>query len=438
MNYSSLGNKVVLFSVFLAAVLGGGALVARAENINEDEGKVPPYVLPDVLQMRDGREVATRQMWEKKRRPEILRLFEEQMYGVSPKKVPGLVFGKPVIDSNALGGLAIRKEVTIQLTKFPEGPEIHLLMYLPKGTKERPPVFLGLNFEGNQTVSADSGISLNERWVRADKTGPWVKGLPSESTRGKDANSWQVEKILQRGYALATFHYWDVEPDDADGFEHSIRATLPKPHANKPKPDEWGAIAAWAWGVSRAMDYLQTDPDIQPSKVALMGHSRLGKTALWAGAQDRRFAIVISNNSGEGGAALSRRWFGETVVRINTVFPHWFCGNYKQYSNHVEKLPMDQHMLIALMAPRPVYVASAEQDRWADPKGEFLSALNAEPVYHLYGLEGLGVKEMPGIEQPVGNFIGYHIRHGKHDVTAYDWDRYLDFADRHFGKPAGH
>lgn len=430
-----LQYSTVFLGLLLAVAFGGCTLNAQSRGINEDESKVPPYVLPDVLQLADGGRVTTKQAWEANRRPEIFHLFETQVYGRCPGRPDDMKFSVTSTDANALGGRAIRKEVTIQLSKSPDAPQIHMLMYVPKGTKQRPPVFLGLNFSGNQTVNADPGITLHENWVRAEKNGPWVKRLPAESTRGSDANSWPIEKIMERGYAVATFFYGDVEPDDADGFAHGVRAFFPAPASGKPAPDEWGAIAAWGWGISRAMDYLVTDPDVQASKVTVFGHSRLGKTALWAGARDSRFGIVVSNDSGEGGAALSRRWFGETVDRINTSFPHWFCGNYKQYNNHEDKLPVDMHMLIALMAPRPVYVASAEEDRWADPKGEFLSALNAEPVYRLYGLAGLGVAEMPAAEKPVGNFIAYHIRHGKHDITAYDWERYMDFADRHFGRP---
>lgn len=399
---------------------------------NYDEAKIPPYTLPDPLVFSSGRPVGTAREWKNKRRPEILRLFEENVYGRLPDKPRRMTWEVTSTDKMALGGKATRKEVSLYFDGRKDGPKMDLLIYLPNGVKTPAPVFLGLNFRGNQTISPDPGIAINTGWNPGNASEGIVNNRATEASRGKLASRWATALILDRGYALATAYCGDLEPDHAEGWKTGIRSTLASVQGKQTlMTNESSAMSAWAWGLSRAVDYFAKDRDIDERRVAVMGHSLLGKAALWAGACDERFAIVISNESGCGGAALSKRIYGETVGRINNSFPHWFNATFKTYNDREGALPVDQHMLLALMAPRPLYVASAEGDQWADPRGEFLSAKHTGPVYQLLGKEGVGVAEMPGVNQPVGRTVGYHMRSGKHDVTDYDWEQYLNFADRH-------
>jgi len=409
------------------------ALTKRQPQINYYEDKVPKYSLPDPLVMRDGTKVADAETWRNKRRPEILELFRTYVYGRAPIDRPeNMTFEVFDLQREALNGLATRKQVTVNFTGKEDGPSMDILIYLPNSARKPVPIFVLLNFGGNQTTHPDPAIKLSQSWMRPGGS-EVVNNRATEESRGRSSSSFPVEKILQRGYGLTTIYYGDLDPDFHDGFKNGVHPVFDNLIDGRRTPDAWGAIGAWAWGLSRAMDYFQTDSDIDHKRVAVLGHSRLGKTALWAGAQDERFAIVISNNSGCGGAALSRRRFGETVERINKSFPHWFCENFKKYNAREDDLPVDQHELIALCAPRPVYVASADKDLWADPRGEFLACKHADPVYQLLGIKGLDVEEMPSLDQPVQKgAIGYHVRSGEHDLTEYDWQRYMDFADIHF------
>ena len=398
---------------------------------NYDESQVPEFTLPDPLVTADGEQVADAKTWFEKRRPEILELFRTHVYGRAPGPPSEMTFHIDNVDDQAMEGKATRKEIVVRFSKDENGPSMRILLYVPNDRKGPVPTFLGLNFYGNHSIQKDPKITLSASWMRPNKTKGIVDNRATEESRGTSSDRWSVDKVISRGYGIATIYNGDIDPDTDDGFQNGVHPLFYKPGQKVPADDEWGTIAAWAWGLSRALDYFETDDDVDHKRVAVMGHSRLGKTALWAGAEDPRFALVISNDSGCGGAALSRRRFGETVWRINTAFPHWFCRNFKEYNDNEDALPVDQHELVALIAPRPVYIASAEEDRWADPRGEFLSAKLASPVYELLGAEGLGASDMPGINEPIGHTIGYHIRSGKHDVTDYDWEQYVRFADKH-------
>ena len=408
--------------------------VAQQKTANYDEAAIVPYTLPELLKTQDGRPVKTAADWTNIRRPEVLGLFEKFVFGKTPQNWGKVRFETLSVQNNALEGKAIRKIVRVTLPEHPQWAGLELMLHLPKAATKPVPCFVGVSFGGNEAVSADTDIPLSTRWMRASKTNGVVDNRATEQSRGNEKERWQLELAMARGFAVATYYYGDVEPDRNDGWKDGLRAVLSKDGASTEWQDgDWGAIAAWAWGLSRVVDYLETDSAVDAGKLAVIGHSRLGKTSLWAGAQDKRFGMVVSNNSGEGGAAIMRRNFGETTAVITKAFPHWFTKTYSNYANNEAACPVDSHMLIALAAPRVIYIASAEEDRWADPKGEFLSGLHAQPVFDLFGTKGYGVHEQPPVNTPVGDVVGYHIRTGIHDVTRYDWEQYIAFASRHFG-----
>ena len=394
--------------------------------IHTDEARVPAFILPEALRRSHGSPVEGAQAWDGRRR-EILELFRSHVYGAAPP-LPAATWER-LEEGRAPDGAAVRRQVRIWIRAGQRSVGLDLLLYLPPAPRPAP-VFLGLNFGGNHTIDPDPAILLPRSWV-GGRPPEAVEHSATAAGRGRAAGSWPLAAILARGYGLATLYCGDAEPDHAEGGPAGLRGLTPP---GDPRGG-WGALGAWAFALQRACDYLRADADVDPAAIAVMGHSRLGKAALWAGAQDERFALVVSNNSGCGGAALFRREFGETIAAINRSFPHWFCRAFHDYDDREAELPVDQHMLLGLCAPRPLYVASAQEDLWADPRGEFLAALGADPVYRLLGRDGLGVREMPPLQRPVTTTIGYHIRPGGHGLTPYDWQAFLDFADLRLPRP---
>jgi hypothetical protein len=364
---------------------------------------------PDPLVMLDGKPVTTKTQWFKKRRPELKALFQHYMYGWFPPPVK--VTGKVTYtDKNFFDGKATLKLATISLGKAP-APRIHLLMVIPNRRNKPAPIFLGMNFNGNHTLLADTNV---------------VNYHATEAGRGKEADNWAIEQSINRGYAVASYFCGDVEQDRTNA-EGGVRELVHVPRA----PDDWGTIAAWAWGMQRVVDYLATDRDIDSKRIALVGHSRLGKAALLAGAFDDRAALVIPLQAGCGGTAPSRGKTGESVKQINTRFPEWFCGVFKQFNDQPERLPFDQDCLIALCAPRPVLLGAAVEDTWANPSGAFEMLQAAGGAWRLTGAEGLAAQTMPGTNEVIDSNLGYFIRPGKHSMTRGDWKVFLDFADKH-------
>ena len=435
-------------AVLAGVMFAAGAHGAEPADTNYDESKVPAYDLPELLVTKSGQVVRTASDWRENRRPEILRLFEDTVYGRTPVRQVDVQYEVVERDDQAFDGLATRKQIRATFAgqliadmlvyvphhKVPHGKDPHGKVPHGKAGRDDPaPAFLGLNFYGNQTIADDPAILINPRWMRGNAAIGIRANRATEETRGAYRSRWQVETVLKRGYALATVYCGDFDPDNyRHDFTDGVHPLFYEGAQTTPASNEWGAIGAWAWGLSRTLDYLETDSDIDATRVAVLGHSRLGKTALWAGAQDERFSLVISNNSGCGGAALYRRCFGERIHHMIKPVGYWFCDEHRQYQHREHELPVDQHMLLALVAPRPLYVASAAKDQWADPRGEFLAAKHASKVYALLGQSALEGADFPPSDQPLTTTVGYHLRSGEHDVTAFDWAQYLDFADRHW------
>lgn len=430
---------------WLIVAIGWGCLLTdvtafaqkACDRLNYDESKVGEFKVPDPLLGKDGKRITDAASWKASRRSEILRDFRDLMYGHTPELPIKLRAEIVATRKDAIDGLATRTIVNLRFFDDPKAPHIELMVYLPNKRTKPAPMFLGCSFTGNASIEDDPTIPLPTGWMRpqADVV---VNNRATEKLRGVGVDAWPIKMAIERGYGVATFYYGDVETDHIDGWRDGIRGYALKLAGRTERgPSEWGALAAWGWGLSRAMDYLETLPEVNAKQIVVFGHSRLGKTALWAGAQDERFAIVISNNSGEGGASLARRNYGENIA-CSIEHASWrYCNRFRDYVDRESDLPFDQHMLLGLVAPRPVYVASATRDSLADPKGEFLTAVYAGPVYRLFDLRGLETSTWPPpVDKSIGDSIGYHLRTGDHAITKFDWEQYLNFADRQFDRPA--
>jgi hypothetical protein len=394
--------------------------------VNYDELKVGTYQLPDPLVSDNGKPVRDAKTWFGKRRPEILEIFETQQFGRAPGRPADESFEVTDKGTPALDGKAIRKQITIHLQKDPAAPVIRLLLYTPAAATKPVPVFFSISFTSVSSSVDDPGITPETIWD------------PKTNTRVPAGNSrvfrpTNILPLLDAGFGYATYYYGDVDPDYAEGFSHGIRAWYLKPGEKDRGPEDWGSIAAWAWGMSRVEDYLETDSSVDAKRVAIHGVSRLGKTVVWAGASDPRFAAVIASCSGEGGAALSRRDFGETIAHLTAPsrYPYQFALNYAKWGGFPDHAPMDANMLISLIAPRPVLLQTGSTDYWSDPKGEFLAEVAAGPVYHLLGKDPLGTDEWPAPKQPILHDLSYYMHEGGHGMVPTDWDIYLEFLKMH-------
>lgn len=391
--------------------------------VNTTEGLVGEYTLPELLKLENGKLVKDAKTWQRDRRPEIVKLYERNQFGRAPGRPSKMTFdvfdkGTPVFD-----GKAIRKQVTVLFMGEKDGPKMDLAIYVPANASKPVPVLLNIGFSANSSTVDDPGLKPGEIWSREKKRVPVPAGRPFGRIN--------VPRIIEAGFGFATVYYGDIDPDFDGGMEFGVRKAFLQLGQDKPANDEWGTIAAWGWGLSRAIDYMETDKAIDAKRVAIMGVSRLGKTVMWAGARDERVALVVASCSGEGGAALSRRNYGETIKHLAVRYGYQFTPNYANWGDRVKDFPVDAHMLVALIAPRPVLLQTGNTDRWSDPKGEFLAAVAAEPVYHLFGKKGLETTTFPEAGKPILNDIGYYMHDGGHGMIPSDWDIILQFMTKH-------
>jgi hypothetical protein len=408
----------------MAALLNAKA--AEAASFPDPSQLPSRSALPDPLVLFNGQRVTTREQWFEQRRPELKALFQHYMYGEIPPAPASESWSVERVDEKFFGGKATKKEIIISLG-VPRAPKIHVLLVVPNARTGPAPTFVGLNFCGNYSEVTDPSVALPTGWMPNSCTG-CVKNRATEAGRGAQVDTWAIEQSIDRGYAVATLYHGDLEPDHPNAPD-GVRAA----YSNY----DWGAIAAWAWGVSRAIDYLVTDPQIDSARIAVVGHSRNGKAALVAAAFDERIALAIPLQAGCGGTAPSRGKVGESVQQINDHFPHWFNAQFKQFNKQPDRLPFDQHCLIALCAPRPVLLPNALEDQWANPSGQFQMLQAADPVYRFLGAGGLEAKQMPPVGQLVDSTLGYYIRPGKHSMTTPDWKVFLDYADKNLRKVTG-
>jgi hypothetical protein len=413
-------------TLILLAPSIGGAEMPPAQSPDPSTLPSSPE-MPDPLVMLDGTRVTSPEQWAEKRRFELMVLFQRHMYGWMAPAPGSITASVDREDRNYLGGKATKREVSIAFHR-PETPKIHLLLVVPTNRTGPAPAFLGLNFYGNHETLDDPTIPLPTAWMPPGAPGV-TDNKATDAGRGKQADVWSIEKVVDRGYALATFYCGDVAPDHP-GFSDGVFPSYANFHRDL-HADHWGAVAAWSWGLSRALDYLATDAEVDGKRVAVVGHSRLGKAALLAGAFDARFALTIAHQAGCGGSAPSRGKVGESVKQINDRFPHWFSDGFKKFNDQVDRLSFDQNCLVAVAAPRPVLFTNGTLDTWANPAGQFDVLKAADGVYKLLGVKGLGDESMPEPGKLVGDRLAYHIRLGKHAMTPEDWDTFLNYADKH-------